>query len=203
MLVAIGPRGGRHQPPTRGWITASSNCATWGAAPDYRRRAAFCPAIRILVAVAPDPCRENDLPEHWPPRTPLLTVDAVIRTAAGIVLVRRKHPPEGWALPGGFVEVGETVETAVRREALEETGLEINQLWLVGVYSDPSRDMRFHTVSVVFGAVATGEPRGGDDAAEAAAFPERELPNPIVFDHRRIITDFLGIEASPSVRAVV
>ncbi len=127
----------------------------------------------------------------WPPVTPYLTVDAVIRTAGGIILVKRKNPPVGWALPGGFVEVGETVEQAVLREAREETGLDITDLWLVGVYSDPSRDARFHTVSVVFGATAVGKPVGGDDAAQAVAFPDDQLPYDIVFDHSKIIQDFL------------
>jgi ADP-ribose pyrophosphatase YjhB (NUDIX family) len=113
----------------------------------------------------------------WPPITPYLTVDAVIRTRNGIVLVKRRNPPLGWALPGGFVEVGETVEAAAVREALEETGLIIRDLWLVGVYSLPSRDPRFHTVSVVFGAISDGLPVGGDDAAEALAFSEDALLN--------------------------
>lgn len=124
----------------------------------------------------------------------MLTVDAVIRTSQGIVLVHRKNPPLGWALPGGFVEVGETVENAIRREACEETGLVISDLWLVGVYSDPERDRRFHTVSVVFGARADGIPAGGDDAARAEAFPEYNFPADIVFDHRQIIEDFLRLE---------
>ena len=130
----------------------------------------------------------------WPPETPYLTVDAVIRTELGIVLVKRKYPPLGWALPGGFVNRGETVEQAVVREALEETSLRITDLWLVGVYSDPKRDPRFHTASVVFGASAEGAPQGGDDAAEAVAFPERQLPEPIAFDHLGIIADFLRFE---------
>ena len=130
--------------------------------------------------------------DQWPPKTPLLTVDAIIRTEGGIVLIKRKNPPLGWALPGGFVDVGETVENAVRREALEETGLQIRNLWLLGVYSDPNRDPRFHTVSIVFGAVADGMPCGGDDAAEAVAFLDDQLPQPIVFDHSRIIADFLS-----------
>ncbi len=130
----------------------------------------------------------------WPPQTPKLTVDAVIRTSRGIVLVRRKHEPLGWALPGGFVEIGETVEDAVKREALEETGLQIRDIWLLGVYSDPARDPRFHTVSVVYGAIAGGSPQGGDDAAEAVEFPDDKLPERIVFDHDRIVQDFLDAE---------
>ena len=129
--------------------------------------------------------------KEWPPKTPLVTVDAVIRTADGIVLVKRKNPPHGWALPGGFVDVGETVEAAAIREAMEETGLNIHDLWLVGVYSDPQRDPRFHTVSIVFGAMADGEPVGMDDACEARVFKENKLPSPIVFDHALIIADFL------------
>lgn len=129
-----------------------------------------------------------------PPPTPHLTVDAIIRTAEGIVLVKRKYPPLGWAIPGGFVEIGETVEAAAAREAQEETGLIIENMWLVGVYSDPSRDPRFHTVTAVFGATATGVPVGADDAKEARAFCEDQLPTPIVFDHAQIIQDFLTKE---------
>ena len=130
----------------------------------------------------------------WPPITPLLTVDAAIRTPDGIVLIKRKNPPYGWALPGGFVDVGETVEDAVVREAEEETGLQILDLWLVGVYSDPVRDPRFHTVSVVYGATADGRPKGQDDAAEAVAFRDDDLPDNIVFDHSKVISDFLRLE---------
>lgn len=131
----------------------------------------------------------------WSPRTPYLSVDAVVRTPEGIVLVRRRYPPLGWALPGGFVEIGETVEEAVRREVKEEVGLEITDLWLVGVYSRPGRDPRFHTVSVVFGAQAQGFPEGADDALLAQAFPDSRLPSDITFDHRQIITDFLKAES--------
>jgi len=134
--------------------------------------------------------------KSWPPVTPYLTVDAVIRTTDGLVLIKRKNPPHGWALPGGFVDVGETVEEAVVREAEEETGLKIYNLQLVGVYSDPGRDPRFHTVSVVYGAEAEGSPIGSDDASEAVAFPDDRLPDDIVFDHRRIIEDFLRMEAN-------
>jgi len=117
-------------------------------------------------------------------------VDAVIWNNHGVVLVKRRNPPYGWALPGGFVEVGERVEDAVRREALEETGLHIDRLWLLGVYSDPKRDDRFHTVSVVFGCSAEGTPEGADDAAEARAFPLDAFPEPIVFDHLEILKDW-------------
>ncbi|NQT35598.1 NUDIX hydrolase [bacterium] len=134
--------------------------------------------------------------QTWPPVTPKLTVDAVIRTTEGVVLIKRKNPPIGWALPGGFVDIGETVEEAVIREAREETGLKIHDLWLVGVYSDPRRDPRFHTVSVVFGASAEGSPCGADDAAEAQVFADDKLPGKIVLDHRGIIEDFLHKEGN-------
>lgn len=127
-------------------------------------------------------------------RGPRLTVDVLIErdTDAGpaVVLVRRRHPPPGWALPGGFVETGETVEAAAVREAREETGLAVRLTALLGVYSDPSRDPRFHTVSVVFLARAEGEPRGGDDAAEAREFALAGLPRPLAFDHARILADY-------------
>ncbi len=132
--------------------------------------------------------------DSWPPVTPRLTVDAIIRTPSGIVLIKRSYDPPGWALPGGFVDVGETVEAAAVREAFEETGLAISNLWLVGVYSDPERDPRFHTVSVVFGSTSNSTPVGGDDAAEAQIFPDTSLPEQIAFDHRNILNDFFEKE---------
>lgn len=127
------------------------------------------------------------------PRTPLLAADVVIEPAAAespsVVLIRRANPPLGWALPGGFVDVGETVEAAAVREAREETGLDVRQLELLGVYSDPDRDPRGHTVSTVFVCRAEGHPVGADDAAEAAVFPLDALP-PLVFDHARILADY-------------
>jgi len=127
------------------------------------------------------------------PRTPLLAADVVIEPAAAespsVVLIRRANPPLGWALPGGFVDVGETVEAAAVREAREETGLDVRQLELFGVYSDPDRDPRGHTVSTVFVGRADGHPVGADDAAEAAVFPLDALP-PLVFDHARILADY-------------
>jgi 8-oxo-dGTP diphosphatase len=127
------------------------------------------------------------------PRTPEISVDIVIelmdRPGRPIVLVRRGRPPEGHALPGGFVDVGETVEQAAMREAREETGLEVELLDLLWVYSDPRRDPRRHTVSTVFLARATGEPRGADDAEEARAFAWDALPSPLAFDHAEILRD--------------
>ncbi len=127
------------------------------------------------------------------PRGPALTVDMLIvpdHAPDSIVLVRRKFPPHGWALPGGFVDLGETVESAAAREALEETGLQVELGRQFHVYSDPARDSRRHTVSVVFVGRAAGTPRGSDDAAEARIFRASELPSPIVFDHAQILDDF-------------
>ncbi|WP_050727398.1 NUDIX domain-containing protein [Vulgatibacter incomptus] len=124
-------------------------------------------------------------------RNPLPTVDCFIELEDGrIVLVRRKNPPHGWALPGGFVDEGERLDLAARREALEETGLEVELLEQFFTYSDPARDPRKHTISTVFLARASGEPKGGDDAAEARAFDPDSLPE-LVFDHGEIVRDVL------------
>jgi 8-oxo-dGTP diphosphatase len=129
-------------------------------------------------------------------RTPLPAVDILIETPAGIVLVRRADPPHGWALPGGFVDEGETVEEAAVREAREETALEVELVEQFGVYSDPRRDPRHHTISVVFIARATGTPVGGDDAAEARSFSPAELRVPLCFDHGRIVDDYRRYRAT-------
>ncbi len=130
-------------------------------------------------------------------RTPLLTVDAVIFFQEGIVLIRRNNPPyQGcYALPGGFVEVGETVEDAVRREAKEETGLEIEPIGLIGIYSDPGRDPRGHVVSAAFLASGRGNLVSGSDARSAEVFSPQRLP-PLAFDHDRIISDALACKDS-------
>lgn len=125
-------------------------------------------------------------------RNPVPTVDVIIEVEGGIVLVRRKNPPYGWAIPGGFVEYGERVEEAAIREALEETGLSVRLRSLLGVYSDPARDPRLHTISIVFTASAHGSPRAGDDAAEAAVFSLDRLPDEMAFDHRQILDDYVA-----------
>lgn len=122
---------------------------------------------------------------------PLVTVDIIIEVAAGgIVLIERKNPPHGWALPGGFVDYGETLEAAAAREAKEETFLEVQLIEQFHTYSDPARDPRHHTVSTVFIASAQGTPQGADDANKAQAFTESVLPIPLVFDHERILRDY-------------
>jgi len=127
-----------------------------------------------------------------PPKTPLLTVDCIIELSGErIVLVRRKNPPLGWALPGGFVDVGETLHAAAAREAHEETGLTVDLTEQFFTYSDPARDPRGHTVSTVFIGRAEGEPRGADDAAEARAFSADALPKDLCFDHGTILSDYL------------
>jgi len=124
------------------------------------------------------------------PKTPLLTVDGVIILNGKIVLIKRKNEPYrgSFALPGGFVEIGETTEEAVKREVMEETGLLIEILKLVGVYSDPSRDPRGHTVSVAYLAVGKGEPKADTDAADVGCFDPNNLPE-LAFDHKRILND--------------
>ena len=122
--------------------------------------------------------------------TPLLAVDAVILFQDGIVLIKRDRPPfvGSYALPGGFVEVGETVEAAALREGREETGLVIDLLGLVGIYSNPTRDPRGHVVSAAFLARGRGELMAGSDARSAQVFPLQSLP-PLAFDHDKIISD--------------
>lgn len=126
-------------------------------------------------------------------RNPLPTVDLIIvMEQGGIVLVRRRNPPPGFALPGGFVDYGESLEAAARREALEETGLQVTLVRQFHTYSEPDRDPRHHTVTTVFLATASGSPQAGDDAAEAIVVDPQSLPSPMAFDHAAIIADFLA-----------
>ena len=121
---------------------------------------------------------------------PLPTVDVVIEIGERIVLIRRRNPPHGWALPGGFIDAGERVGDAARREAREETALEVELTDVLGVYSDPTRDPRGPTISTVFIGRATGVPQAGDDAAGVALFGADDLPTPLAFDHAQILADY-------------
>lgn len=124
-------------------------------------------------------------------KNPIPTVDIVIEIENRIVLIERKNEPKGWALPGGFVDYGETVENAAIREAFEETSIRVNDLKLLGCYSDPARDNRQHTISTVFVAKGSGIPKAGDDAASTGLFEIDKLPHNLCFDHDIIIRDYL------------
>ncbi len=123
-------------------------------------------------------------------KNPLVTVDAIIEINGGIVLIMRKNSPYGWAIPGGFVDYGETLEAAAVREAKEETSLDVNLVRQFHTYSDPSRDSRHHTVTTMFIATATGTPKAADDAKEIGIFTRDNLPADIAFDHRQVLEDY-------------
>jgi len=130
--------------------------------------------------------------------TPHFSVDGIVELYGtsgafkGLVLIERVNPPHGWAFPGGFVDIGETVEQALYREMREEISLAVEIDYLQGLYSDPGRDPRFHTVSAVFVCRAAGEPRAADDAKNVRVVsPQEAAAMPLVFDHRRILTDYL------------
>lgn len=126
-------------------------------------------------------------------RNPFPTVDIIIETEkGGVVLIDRRNPPFGWAIPGGFVDYGESLEAAARREAREETSLDVKLLYQLGAYSEPTRDPRHHTISVVFVASASGTPRARDDAVDAAIFLQGNLPTPLAFDHGKILEDYFN-----------
>lgn len=110
----------------------------------------------------------------------------------GIVLIKRKNSPRGWALPGGFVDYGEALEEAARREAKEETGLEVELVRQLHTYSDPARDPRRHTITTVFIARSAGAPTAADDAEEIGIFTKENLPQPLMFDHEKILADYFA-----------
>ncbi len=124
------------------------------------------------------------------PGNPIPTIDLIIEYNKGIILINRKNPPEGWALPGGFVDYGESLEAAAVREAKEETGLDVELLRQFHAYSDPKRDPRHHTITIIFIAKAKGKAIAGDDAKELGLFNKDTLPDQIAFDHRDIINDY-------------
>ena len=138
------------------------------------------------------------------PDTPLLTVDIIVelidetsvQKEMSIVLIKRKNPPYGWALPGGFVDIGETLAQAAVREAREEISLDVELKTLLGCYSDPSRDARGHTVSVVYIAQASGKAVAADDAAEVLLVNRNSLPDDMAFDHGVILEDYLRFRDS-------
>ena len=123
-------------------------------------------------------------------KNPVPTVDIINEQDGGIILIVRKNPPHGWALPRGFVDYGEPLESAACREALEETGLIVDLLGQFHAYSDPGRDSRQHTISTVFIARATGNPQAGSDARKAGLFTKNTLPKKLAFDHALILKDY-------------
>ncbi len=126
---------------------------------------------------------------------PFPTVDIVIELEnKRIVLIQRGKEPYGWALPGGFVDYGESLEEAAKREAMEETSLDVELVRQLGAYSAPDRDPRHHAISVVFLARANGEPRASDDAQEVGVFDEKDIPSPLAFDHEKILADYFALK---------
>jgi len=134
------------------------------------------------------------------PITPKLTVDIIIelsdRPGRPILLIERKNPPHGWALPGGFVDLGETLEQAAVREAAEEISLPVKLTTLLGCYSDPARDPRGDTIGIVYIAESSGTPRAADDAANVQVFPIDAFPPELAFDHGLILADYLNYRQS-------
>ncbi len=129
-------------------------------------------------------------------KNPTPTVDIIVDSGEAVVLIERANPPRGWALPGGFVDEGESVEEAARRELREETGLDVELQELFYVYSHPSRDRRQHNLSVVFIARSEADLHPGDDARDARRFPWASLPDELAFDHREILDDYLRYRQS-------
>ncbi len=140
------------------------------------------------------------------PITPLIAADVIIELVdfpgRPIVLIERAYPPYGWAIPGGFVDVGEIVEHAAIREAQEEVCLKVRLIALLGIYSDPSRDTRGHTVTAVYVGEASGIPKAADDAKNCQLFSLNELPEPLAFDHDQVLADYKAYRETGQVTAL-
>lgn len=135
-------------------------------------------------------------------RNPFVTVDIIIEINQKIVLIERANPPYGWALPGGFVDYGESLETSAIREAKEETSLEVILKEQFHTYSNPDRDPRHHTITTVFIGKGIGTPKPADDAKQLGIFTENDLPDPIVFDHKKIISDYFRYKEGASKKTI-
>lgn len=140
------------------------------------------------------------------PETPVIAADAIIELLdypdRPIVLIERKNPPPGWAIPGGFVDIGESVPDAAVREAREETSMDVRLRCLLGVYSRPDRDPRGHTVSMIYVAEAHGEPVAADDAARVGVFDPAAVDVPLAFDHAQILRDYVEYRRTGLVPAI-
>jgi len=149
---------------------------------------------RIPVSIARQlRALEEAINEHARYRNPIPTVDIIIEVGGGgVVLIERKNPPLGWAIPGGYVDYGESLERCAVREAREETTLDVKLTRQFHTYSGPGRDKRHHSISTVFIATARGTPRGADDAIRAAVFARDNLPDNVAFDHRQILEDYFN-----------
>lgn len=144
---------------------------------------------------------------NFRPTTPLIAADTIIEVMdinqrLMIVLIERKNPPYGWAIPGGFVDVGETIEQAAIREAKEEVCLDVELTCLLGIYSDPTRDTRGHTATAVYIAKAAGMPRAADDAKSVALFNINDLPDELAFDHAQVLQDYKNYTLTGKVRNI-
>lgn len=145
--------------------------------------------------------------ENYRPVTPLIAADVIIElvdknSETGIVLIERKNPPYGWAIPGGFVDVGETIEQAAVREAKEEVCLDVTLVCLLGLYSDPARDNRGHTATAIYVATAAGIPEAADDAKNVAVFSLDVLPEVLAFDHAKVLQDYLNYKKTGKVKDI-
>lgn len=144
---------------------------------------------------------------NFRPITPLIAADAIIElldenNQIGIVLIERKNPPYGWAIPGGFVDVGETIEQAAIRESKEEVCLDVELICLLGLYSDPARDERGHIATAVYVAKASGAPQAADDAKNVAVFNINTLPTNLAFDHDKVLQDYLHYKNTGTVKSL-